>query len=94
MGRQLLHALASTPRGSKEMSRVGQNHTFTGIYGVYIWYFWQGNHHTYNRIRCVYMVLANPRNEQSNNTGGRICAGRESHSSFRGDSSLEKHALC
>ena len=41
--------------------RVGQNHTFIGIYGVYIRYFWQGNHHTYGHIRCVYMVLANPK---------------------------------
>jgi len=29
-------------------------------YTVYIRYFWQGNHHTYGRIRCVYTVLANP----------------------------------
>jgi hypothetical protein len=27
---------------------------------VYIRYFWQGNHHTYGHIRCVYTVLANP----------------------------------
>jgi hypothetical protein len=26
----------------------------------YIRYFWQGNHHTYSHIRCVYTVLANP----------------------------------
>jgi hypothetical protein len=26
------------------------------IYGI----FWQGNHHTYGHIRCVYTVLANP----------------------------------
>ena len=25
-----------------------------------MWYFWQGNHHTYGHIRCVYTVLANP----------------------------------
>jgi len=34
-------------------------HTF--IYGLYIRYFWQGNHHTYGHIRCRYMVLANPK---------------------------------
>jgi len=41
--------------------RVGQNHTFIGIYGIYTeFYFWQGNHHTYGHIRCVYTVLTNP----------------------------------
>ena len=39
--------------------RVGQDHTFIGI-TVYVRYFWQGNHHTYGHIRCVYTVLANP----------------------------------
>jgi len=29
------------------------------VYTVYIQYFWQGNHHTYGHIRCVYTVLAN-----------------------------------
>jgi hypothetical protein len=29
-------------------------------YTVYIPFFWQGNHHTYGHIRCVYTVLANP----------------------------------
>ena len=43
------------------MFRVGQNHTFIGIYGVYIWYFWQENHQIYVHIRCIYTVLANPR---------------------------------
>ena len=28
---------------------------------MYIWYFWQGNHHTYGHIRCIYTVLANPK---------------------------------
>jgi len=36
--------------------RVGQKHTYT----VYIPYFWQGNHHIYGHIRCIYTVLANP----------------------------------
>jgi hypothetical protein len=27
---------------------------------VYVRYIWQGNHHTYGRIRCAYTVLANP----------------------------------
>jgi len=40
-----------------DKARVGQNH----IYTMYIRYFWQGNHHTYGHIRCVYTVLANPR---------------------------------
>ena len=29
------------------------------IHYRYIWYFWQGNHHTYGHIWCVYTVLAN-----------------------------------
>jgi len=36
--------------------RVGQNH----IYTVCIRCFWQGNHHIYGHIRCIYTVLANP----------------------------------
>jgi len=36
--------------------RVGQNH----IYTVCIRYFWQGNHHIYGHIRCIYTVLASP----------------------------------
>jgi hypothetical protein len=39
------------------MIRVGQNH----IYMVNIRYFWQGNYQIYGHIRCIYMVLANPR---------------------------------
>jgi len=31
------------------------------VYAVYIRYFKQGNHHTYSHIRCVYTVLANPK---------------------------------
>jgi len=31
------------------------------VYTMYIWYFKQGNHHTYGHIWCVYAVLANPR---------------------------------
>ena len=27
---------------------------------MYIRYFWQGNHHTYGHIQCVYTVLVNP----------------------------------
>jgi hypothetical protein len=27
------------------------------IYGVYIRYFWQGNHQIYGRIRCVYTLI-------------------------------------
>jgi hypothetical protein len=45
------------------MLRVGQNHTFIGIYSVckvFLQYFWWGNHHTIGHIRCVYTVLANP----------------------------------
>ena len=38
------------------MFRVGQNHTYT----VCIRYIWQGNHHIYGHIRCIYTVLANP----------------------------------
>jgi len=30
------------------------------IYTVYVRYFWQGNHHIYGHIRCIYTVLANP----------------------------------
>ena len=30
---------------------------------MYIQYFWQGNHHTYSHIRCVYTVLTNLNNE-------------------------------
>jgi len=30
------------------------------VYTVYVQHFWQGNHHTYGHIRCVYTVLANP----------------------------------
>ena len=33
-------------------------HTY--VYTVYIRHFWQGNHHIYGHIRCVYTVLANP----------------------------------
>ena len=39
------------------MHRVGQHH----IYTLYIRCFWQGNHHIYGHVRCVYTVLANPR---------------------------------
>ena len=28
---------------------------------MYIRYFWQGHHHTYGHIRCVYTALANPK---------------------------------
>ena len=41
-----------------KMCRVGQNH----IYTVYIRYFWQENHQIYDHIRCIYTVLANPKN--------------------------------
>jgi len=41
------------------MCRVGQNHIY--IYGVYT-FFWQGNHQIYVHIRCIYTVLANPKN--------------------------------
>jgi len=34
-------------------------HTY--VHTVYIQYFEQGNHHTYGHIRCVYMVMANPK---------------------------------
>jgi len=40
--------------------RVGQNH----IYTVCIRYFWQGIHHIYGHIRCIYTVLANPTHNQ------------------------------
>jgi hypothetical protein len=32
------------------------------IYTVYIRYFWQGHHQTHGRVRCMYTVLANPKN--------------------------------
>jgi hypothetical protein len=41
-----------------KIHRVGQNH----IYTVYIWYFWQGIHQIHGHIRCIYTVLANPKN--------------------------------
>jgi len=49
------------------MCRVGQNHTYIegwpepyiDRYGVYT-VFWQGIHHAYGHIRCVYTVVANP----------------------------------
>ena len=37
---------------------------------MYIWYFWQGNHHTYGHIRCVCTVLANP----NYNATTRLCS--------------------
>jgi hypothetical protein len=40
-----------------DINRVGQNH----IYTVCIWYFWQGKHHIYGHIQCIYTVLANRR---------------------------------
>ena len=43
----------------KQRSRVGQNH----IYTVCIRYFWQGTHHIYGHIRCIYTFLANPTKE-------------------------------
>jgi hypothetical protein len=30
------------------------------LYTVFIRCFWQGNHHIYGHIRCIYTVLANP----------------------------------
>jgi len=39
--------------------RVGQNH----IYTVCIRYIWQGIHHIYGHIRCIYTVLANPKED-------------------------------
>ena len=47
--------------GTRHVSRVGQNHTYT----VYIRYFWQGSHQIYGHARCKYTVLAN-----------RTCQGR------------------
>ena len=52
------HELQFLQCSKSDMSRVGQNH----IYTVYIRYFWQGNHKIYGHIRCIYTVLANPRN--------------------------------
>jgi hypothetical protein len=43
-----------------QSTRVGQNHTLVGIYGVHA-VFLAGNHHTYGHIRCIYTVLANLR---------------------------------
>ena len=40
-------------------SRVGKNQTFIGR-SMYKRYFWQGDHHTYGHVQCVYTVLANP----------------------------------
>ena len=31
------------------------------VFTVFLWYFWQGNHHIYGHIRCIYAVLANPK---------------------------------
>ena len=45
-----------------QILRVGQNH----IYTVCIRYFWQGFHHIYGHIRCIYTVLANPTNTTHN----------------------------
>jgi hypothetical protein len=38
-------------------------HTY--VYTMYVQYFWQGNYHTYGHIRCTYMVLANPRDKET-----------------------------
>ena len=46
----------------RSMCRVGQNHTFVGVYGVQT-VFLAGKSpyiHTYGHIRCRYTVLANP----------------------------------
>jgi len=39
------------------IARVAQSHLST----VHIRYFWQGNHQIYVHIRCIYMILANPK---------------------------------
>jgi hypothetical protein len=51
------------------MHKVGQNHTFIGIYGVYT-VFLAGESRTYGHIRCIYTVLANP-THASQRTSGR-----------------------
>jgi len=43
--------------------RVGQNH----IHTVCTRHFWQGNHHMYGHIRCIYTVLADPTHTLSAN---------------------------
>ena len=53
------HKAAVSHPEKLEMSRVGQYH----IYTVCIRYFWQGNQQIYGHIRCIYTVLASPRNE-------------------------------
>jgi len=42
-----------------KIRRVGHNHMYT----VYIRYFWQVHHHIYGHKRCIYTVLANPKNK-------------------------------
>jgi len=49
---ELMHLISSLVSTRKDIHRVDQNLTFIGIYGVYIRYFWQGNHHTNGHIRC------------------------------------------
>ena len=53
-------AVPSQLEGPNIMLRVGQIHTFIGVYGVHT-VFKQGNNHTYGHIGCRYTVLANPR---------------------------------
>jgi hypothetical protein len=45
-----------------DMSRVGQNHTFLGLYGVYT-VFLAGKSPYIRSYTCIYTVLANPRHE-------------------------------
>jgi hypothetical protein len=42
-----------TPR----MTRVDQNHIYTPC-------FWQGNHQTYDHVRCIYTILAQPKSKR------------------------------
>jgi hypothetical protein len=62
-----------TAKGWPELlwSRIGWNHVYTQLCTVFlagkspkirshtvcIQYFWQGNHHTYGHIRCVYSIF-------------------------------------
>jgi hypothetical protein len=70
------HHNANTDYKACMLCRFGHNCIFTSnmtvcfvelattihayVFTMYIWYFWQGNCHTYGHIRCTYTVLANP----------------------------------
>ena len=51
-----MSVIDSPEKGRYSIGRVGQNHIYTAC----IRCFWQGNHHIYGHIWCIYTVLANP----------------------------------